>query len=62
MRFLFPRHFNTIRTNKQTNKHTDTQQSSFNNIDMLTHYRMMMCSLKFHIVKIDYLCLLTLYN
>ena len=40
MRFLFPRHFNIIRTNtqtnKQTNKHTHThkQQSSFNNIDL----------------------------
>ena len=31
MQFLFPYHFNTIRTNKQTN----TQQSSCNNIDKL---------------------------
>ena len=38
MRFLFPHHFNTVRTNKQTNTHThkqtNTQQSSFNNIDI----------------------------
>ena len=30
MRFLFPHHFNTIRTNT----HTNIQQSSFNNIDI----------------------------
>ena len=34
MRFLFPHHFSTIRTNKQTYKHTNIQQSSFNNIDI----------------------------
>ena len=32
-----PHHFNTIRTNKETNKQTHKQQSSFNNIDLSTH-------------------------
>ena len=35
MRFLFPHHLNTIRTNKQTHKLTNKQQSSFNNIDFV---------------------------
>ena len=32
---LFLQLFNAIRTNKQTHKHTHTQQLSFNNIDMM---------------------------